>query len=86
MSSLYSRDRPIWLLGTCHQRNAVPVSGNILQNYVRTTNFQCVECPSHMKRYIDPHGLQYRHLTPTSADRDLGDHGIAAQRKQTTLW
>jgi len=32
MSPLYSTDMPIWLLGTCHQRNAVPVSGNILQN------------------------------------------------------
>jgi len=82
---LYSKDRPIWLLGT-YQHNAVPASGNILQNHVQTINFKCVECPFHMKHYIDPHGLQFRHPTPTSANRDLGDHGIAPQRKQTPLW
>ena len=85
MSPLYSRNRPIWLLGT-YQHNAVPVSGNILQNYVWTTNFKRVVCPFHMKHYMDPHGLQFRHPTPTSANRDLGDHGIVPQRKQTPPW
>ena len=79
-------DRPIRLLGTCHQHNAVPVSGKILQSYIQTTNFTCVECPSHMKHYTGPHDLQFGPPKPKSANRDLGDHEIAPQKNQTLLW